>query len=203
MALPPQPIGTATAQPDVHRMSMPKGTPRVSTAFATVLLAAAGACVGESRPARVDAIDPAALTFVASFYDWFAAPQASGGGDRTFARVLEERAASLDAPLLAALREDRAAAERSRGELVGLEFEPFTANQDPCEAYSLGEAGQAAGRIRVPIFSVCNGQRLDAPSVTVEVERREARWVITNVFYADGDDLLSLLRRQADGRREP
>jgi hypothetical protein len=184
-------------------MSMPNAGPRVWTAVVTTFLVAASACVGESRRARVDAIDPAALSFVASFYEWFAAPRAAGGGDRMFVRVLEERAASLDTPLLAALREDRAAAERSPGELVGLEFEPFTANQDPCEAYSVGEASKAAGRIRVPIFSVCSGHRLDAPSVTVEVEMREARWVITNVIYPDGDDLLALLQRQADNRRRP
>lgn len=182
---------------------MPRGSPRVTASLVTALLAVAGACARVSQPARSNAIDPAALTFVASFYEWFAAPGSAGGGDLTFVRVLEVRSASLDAPLLAALREDRAAAERSRGELVGLDFEPFTANHDPCEAYSLGEPSSVAGRIRVPIFSVCSGRRLEAPSVTVEVELREARWVLTNVFYSDGDDLLSLLRRQADGRRVP
>jgi hypothetical protein len=179
-------------------MTMPMSTRRFSVLCATAWLVTTTACNGSRKSAS--AIDPGSLTFVASFYSWFATPQSAGGGDLTFIRVLEQREAALDAPLLAALREDRAATARSPGELVGLEFEPFTANQDPCDAYALGDASIVADRIRVPVFSVCNGQRLDAPSVIAEVAMRERAWVFTNILYPDGDDLLSLLRRQAEER---
>jgi len=193
----------AAAQRDVMRMTMPTSVRRLLVWCALAWFAAASAC--DRRPESASAItaDPSASTFVASFYSWFATPRSAGGGDQTFIRVLEARESTLDAPLLAALREDRAAAGRSPGELVGLEFEPFTANQDPCDAYSLGEATVVGDRVRVPVFSVCNGRRLDGPSVTAEVATREGRWVLANIVYTDGDDLLSLLRRQAEARARP
>ncbi len=76
--------------------------------------------------------------------------------------ALAQRPRSLDAPLLAALREDR-----------------------------------------VPVFSVCNGRRLDAPSVSVKVAKREGEWVFTNVIFGDGDDLLAMLKRQSEDRAKP
>ena len=181
---------------------MPTSVRRLSVLCALAWLASTNACDRRPEPASASLVNPSAATFVASFYSWFATPRTAGGGDLTFIRVLEARESTLDAPLLAALREDRAAA-RSPGELVGLEFEPFTANQDPCDAYALGEATSVGDRVRVPVFSVCNGQRLENPSVTAEVAVREGTWVLTNIVYADGDDLLSLLRRQADARARP
>lgn len=182
---------------------MPTSMRRRSVLCALAWLALASACDRRPEPASARTVNPSASTFVASFYSWFATPRSAGGGDLTFIRVLEARGSSLDAPLLAALREDRAAAARSPAERVGLEFEPFTANQDACDAYALGEATIVGDRVRVPVFSVCNGQRLENPSVTAEVAVREDTWVLTNIVYADGDDLLSLLRGQAEARARP
>ena len=185
------------------RMTRQKTSRCASIAFASACLALAAACGGNPPPASSTTVEPAAAAFVASFYEWFAKPKTAGGGDLDWERVLQERPRSLDAPLLAALREDRAAAARNPGELVGLEFVPFTANQDPCEEYETGDATIVADRVRVPVFSVCNGRRLDAPSVSAEVAKREGEWVFTNVIFGDGDDLLAMLKRQSEERAKP
>ena len=178
---------------------MPRGSQSISNWLSLAIVAVFAACGRDPRAAVATKIDPGAAAFVASFYEWFARPKSAGGAEFNV-DAIEERATSFDAQLMAALREDRAAAARSPGEIVGLDFIPFTANQDPCEAYVTGEATMAADRIRLPVFSVCNGRRLAEPSVTAEVSMRNGEWVFTNILFDDGDDLVALLRRLADDR---
>ena len=146
------------------------------------LLVLALACNGTaSGPARV---------FVQDFYSWYV-PRAQNDASGLDA-VLRERSDALGAELAAVLRKDVEAREKATGEIAGLDFDPFLFSQDPCERYEVGNVTAHGSSYRVAIHGVCSGTRSAEPSVTAEVAKREGRFVIVNLHYPGGWDLLSM-----------
>jgi hypothetical protein len=138
-------------------------------------------------------------TFVQDFYTWYV-PRARDDSAAAMNGVLRARSDALAPELAAALKEDLAAQEKASGEIVGLDFDPFLASQDPCERYEVGEVKAQGSRYRVAIHGVCSGTRSSQPEVTAEVAKQNDRWTIVNLHYAEGADLSSQLKLLRDAR---
>jgi len=79
---------------------------------------------------------------------------------------------------------------------VGLDFDPFTASQDPCQKYQArGTPRKVDQRYEVQVFGSCPRQRRSAPDVVAELEQRHGLWVFVNFRYPDGDDLVATLKQ--------
>jgi hypothetical protein len=52
---------------------------------------------------------------------------------------MEKQGSQFESGLLAALKEDVAAQAAAKGEIVGLDFDPFLNTQDPAESYEVGQ----------------------------------------------------------------
>lgn len=156
------------------------------------MLSGALVACGPSRSSQA----PAA--FVRDFYAWFV-PASQNARESAASLVLRERASALADELRDALRVDEARRSHSDGEIVSLDFDPFTGSQDPCERYEVGGATRVGTTIRIDVFAVCSGMREANPTLTAEVVDVDGRWAFVNFHYTEPrTDLRTMLRQLAD-----
>ena len=139
--------------------------------------------------------ESAVRAFVQDFYAWYAPLATKGTHGPVWYTVLDQRPGVLSDTLLRALRYDREAQAKAVGEIVGLDFDPFLAAQDPCERYVVGDSVQAGRTYRVSLFGVCGTTRHPKADIVAEVVRRDTSWVFVDFHYpgGDGGHLLGIL----------
>lgn len=149
--------------------------------------------------------DESARNFVRQFYDWYV-PVANKDNPGPASDVALKYKSYVFSPVLfRALKEDSEASAKAKGDLVGLDFDPFLYSQDPDDRYGVGNATRDGGSYRVEVFGISSGKRRETPQVVAEVARRNGRWVFLNFYYVDSGgksgDLLSELRQLAKDRQ--
>jgi hypothetical protein len=142
-------------------------------------------------------VSESAREFVQQFYSWYL-PQAGAGERWDF--VLKDRSSVFTPELARALREDSVAQAKVQGEIVGLDFDPFLASQDPCERYEAGSAVAKRASYWVSVYGVCSGKRHDKADVVAEVIRKDDRWVFVNFHYSKDGNLLAVLKTLREDR---
>lgn len=168
----------------------------------TLLLVAVQACAQRAQ------VPPESLTpFVRSFYDWYVPLALRDHQGPAASIVLAHRASAFSSELVTALAADSEAQARAPGEIVGLDFDPFLAAQDPCERYEVGGATRRGQSYWVDVYSVCSGKRSEQPDVVAELVARDSSWVFVNFHYPSQprSDLIATFRllRQGRTRRVP
>ena len=169
-------------------------------ALATVL-ALSTLTASSARAQRPETATPAARTFVERFITRY-----NGQFKETPDRpadwnplTLIER--SLTPDLVRALEEDRAAAAANQDEIVGLDFDPFTNSQDPCETYAAGRTAQRADTTMVEIVGQCHGQNPLIPDAVYLLVRSGGEFKIADIVYPQGGSLHGVLRELARMRK--
>ncbi len=145
---------------------------------------------------------PAAIaTFVQGFYEWYLAAQEHGSTEQLLHR--KELVATLSPELLRGLSDDFAAqASDTSGDIVGLDYDPFLAAQDPCDRYVVAGVTRVADRYRVAVRGVGGCEKDTRPDVYAEVVPRGTGWVVVNFRYPrDSSDLITELSRLKAERR--
>ena len=144
--------------------------------------------------------------FVQDFYDWYA-PGAAKAADERKEFNWETRASDFDPALLSALKEDEDAQAKAKGEIVGIDFDPFLASQDPCAPYKARNVVQKGDRFLVSVDCACENVTGENPAVTVELVMRDGHWVFVNFHYPEpkpsGSNLLGILKRNQRTRQRP
>jgi hypothetical protein len=142
--------------------------------------------------------------FVQAFYSWYVPIALNDAAPNTPAasRALTQRAPDFSPVLVRSLRGDFEAQSKANGEIVGLDFDPFLAAQDPCESYVVGSTSRRGFLYMVPVFGVCSGVKHRKPDVVAELVRRHGSWLFVNFLYpsnkADLMSTLKLLREQRE-----
>ena len=154
------------------------------------------AAVLSSREATTPS-ESSAVAFVREFYQLYA-PRGIKSGLAATDSIVRERPGMFSPELLGALKEDARARAGATGEIVGLDFDPFLASQDPCDNYEIGkptDVGRTSANILVPIFARCRNQR-DSAAVIAEVTANHGSWVFANFHYPAPPvtDLLTTLK---------
>lgn len=174
--------------------------------LATAVSLAQGAKSGSSD------VDGSCRDFVQAYYDWYvpkinAALETAHKTRKPPARDLGlgYKDGAFSAELIRALREDFDAQAKVRGEIVGLDFDPFLGSQDPCERYVAESVTPKGGSYWVEVFDICSGKKSDKPSVIPELQQRAGQWVFTNFHYgkaawSDDVNLLSTLKTLKEER---
>ena len=163
---------------------------RLQLASLIALVVWPAAAVGQ--PAREPA-DSAALRFVRGFYAWYVPAQARSH-ERGVELVLKHRGSALGDELRRALVQDSVAQARAKGEIDGLDFDPFLNSQDPCDSYAARRVRRDGDGFAVEIYGTCRVKKDARPDVVVELAPRATSWVIRNIKYSDHSDLLGQLR---------
>lgn len=133
--------------------------------------------------------------FVQQFYSWYVARSKKAGGEDL---ILTKKRASFSSKLVRRLKEDRLAANRSPGEIVGLDFDPVLNAQDVAQHYVMGKVTSKGGLFRAEVYGIWNGKKGESPDVVPELKRKGKRWIFVNFYYPSRDktpkdDLLHVL----------
>jgi hypothetical protein len=168
--------------------------------------AAVGAA-GNSLPTRVSPALPAGSPerFVQDFYDWYVLASSGRIAAVQFYAAPKMRA-GLAPQLLAALQADAAAqAADTTGSVVGIDWDPFLASQDPCRRYDVtapAERRSIGYVVHVHGVGICPPH--DRPDVSVAVRRGDSSWTIVDVTDSSShgtNSLLESLHALDDSRR--
>lgn len=177
-------------------------TRRLQLALLLCLIFFTLACRAGARVSTGDVeTDGGARAFVQDFYGWYVPKSLEAPTTPPWRIVLQERANALEPALSLALKQDIDAQDRVAGEIVGLDFDPFLFSQDPCERYEVVEMKQRGPVYDITIHSFCDGAETPQAIVVAEVAKRGNRYVILNLHYPEGKDLLTILKLLRDGRR--
>lgn len=108
---------------------------------------------------------------------------------------------SLTPDLWRALEADRAASAANDDEIVGLDFDPFTNSQDPCDTYKAGRTAERADTVMVEILGECHGQNPLFPDAVYLLVRSGREFAIADIAYGHGGSLTGVLRELAEMRK--
>jgi hypothetical protein len=195
-------------------------SPGISRAVPSVVLVAGSlllaACSSSSRQSKTPAAPTVSSTnshavtpdeakrFVQRFYDWYLPMPL--GADPLAMLARPEMQAAMAPELLRALKEDSEAAARNHDEIVGLDFDPVTNSQDPCERYEAVRARQTGDTYWVDVRGAGGCAPHDGIDVTVQLTcSASSACSIFNFQYPGPQplDLRSELKRLKEDRARP
>ena len=142
--------------------------------------------------------------FVQEFYNWYAPKTLQHNPGRTWDIAVKDKSAMFSPELLRALKEDSLASDKSAGDIVGLDFDPFLYSQDPAPRYELGRITAKGTGWLVEVHAVQSGKRSQKPGVVAELSPANGRWQFVNFHYEDNQDLVTILKTlRQDREKEP
>lgn len=144
--------------------------------------------------------------FAQQFYDWYV-PFTEKQLPMPASDVALRRKPTVFSPeLLPALRIDSEAQARVKGEIVGLDFDPFLGSQDPADHYEARHAMLQHGACSVEVWRSSptdTAAKLNEPEAVAELKHQNGHWQFVNFRYAvGGPDLLHLLANLREERRK-
>jgi len=130
--------------------------------------------------AASDSLAQSAAQYTQRFYVWY------GQHHDRMDIAISQGAAFFSPELIGALRADQEASARSPDEVVGLDWDPFTASQDQCDPYKIGQTTRRGDTVLVAVKGMC-ADAAPGPDadVVAELRRSGASWVFVNFRYPD------------------
>lgn len=166
----------------------------------TLLVACHGAptarAAADAAPVYADTAVQSAVKFTQDFYDWYRQR------DIPTDIAVKERPALFEQSLLSALRADFTAQAKDSEYIVGIDWDPFTGNQDPCVRYTVAGATWSGDTVNVPVRGICgNAAPHTGPDVIAQLRRTTTGWVFVDFRHADNkgslrEDLAQLKRER-------
>jgi hypothetical protein len=156
---------------------------------------------------RVTSTSTSVRTFVQVFYDWYARKAVTGvrNAESTWETALHEKASCFSPELRRQLRADSQAQAKVRGEVVGLDFDPFIDSQDPDRYYRVLNVVSKDKTYLVEVHRVVSGKVAQQRTVTAEVVGKKGKWYFVNFRYLNGPSLLGVLQaiQKSQGKINP
>lgn len=167
--------------------------------------------VGVIPPARAaeDADSRSCRAFVQQFYDQYLRMADRGGREAPDDRIMRRHPAWFSPELRRAMAEDLAAAKKSPGEIVGLDFDPFLNAQDVAKRYTARRVSRQGGSFTVDVYASWDPKKPADLNVVPELARRGGQWTFVNFRYPAHEkgekesNLLQVLRELRAERRKP
>lgn len=141
--------------------------------------------------------------FVQQFYHWYLPTSQHAKGDPADL-ALKVKSSAFSPQLAKELKEDFDAQRKAKGDLVGLDFDPFLNSQDDgFEKCSAGNVVVQNASCRVDVS--CNFPRQPVQKlVTPELQFARGHWFFVNFHYhidSGDDDLLHILKGLREDRK--
>ena len=142
-----------------------------------------------------------AKDFVKKFYEVYLKQK----GDLLTASLRNQKS-SLSPELYALLREDVQANQKAKGEIVGLDFDPFLAGNDPGDIYKTNQIQTKPQSWWVQVLGFYKGQNTPCCEAWVEVVSEKGNLQISNIHYPEwgsipeNENLKSMLKSLAKER---
>lgn len=176
------------------------------------LLGALGWCFAMVISASAQVVQPQLDTsscrqFSQDFYDWYVPLTQKKLHVAVWNVALQRKPDVFSSDLLWALKNDSEAQSRAKGELVGLDFDPFVGGQDPADHYEVRKAALERTKCSVEVWRNSPNDRAeksDKPDASAELVQQNGHWKFTNFRYPQlNADLRNVLAALAKDRREP
>jgi hypothetical protein len=160
-----------------------------------------------SQQAAINTKRDSCWSFVQGFYDWYV-PQTTREQEQIRKEpssdlALKYKRDAFSPTLFKALKDD-SDAQADSDELVGIDFDPFLASQDPDDRYEVQNVTHDGNVCRAEVYGVSSGSKRSSPDVIPELVRWQKTWRFVNFHYPDLDnsDLLTILREAAEDRQK-
>jgi len=135
--------------------------------------------------------------FVQTFYNWYVPVAQKVTKEPPSNLALRQKGDAFTANLLHALRVDADASAHAKGDLVGLDFDPFLNSQDVDPHYDVRAATWRNNKCSVEIWSPSTSDPADKsrkPDVIADVTLEQGHWKFQNFRYPESNiDLVTLL----------
>lgn len=132
--------------------------------------------------------------FVQNFYDWYVpkALKAKAPGP-AWAIAVKDKKSAFTPQLSQALKDDSDAQDKSPGEIVGLDFDPFLNSQDPAHHYQVGDVVLKGETYWINIHRVSGAKKRVKPDIVAELMYKDGNCMFVNFHYKDGGNLVTIL----------
>jgi hypothetical protein len=149
--------------------------------------------IGKPCSAQTDDIPQSLRDFISSFYSWYVPIANRHNKVPAGSIAIRQRPQVFSQELYKALRKDYEAQEKVKGEIVGIDWDPFLNSQDPEDKYEVGPITRKGKVYLASKYGVRDGKRHPQPNVIVEVDQKNGKWVFVNFINPEGGDLLKSL----------
>jgi len=144
--------------------------------------------------------------FAQEFYDWYLPFTKKRAQQAAWYLALQRKPEAFNPDLLKALKIDSEASARAKGELVGLDFDPFAGSQDPADRYEARGVAWQGERCSVEIWRASPtdaAAKSGKPDAVAEVVLVRGHWEFQNFRYPEtGSNLVSVLAELRAERRK-
>jgi hypothetical protein len=134
---------------------------------------------------------------VQGFYDWYLPQFARPRGRDVMMNAATHGPVPFAPELIRWLRIDSTARARAKGEVDGLDGDPFLNAQDPCDTYTVQSVRAEGASLLADVLGHGGCEEHQKPDVVVELRLRAGRWTI--VEFRDptrgNEGVIPLLRR--------
>lgn len=163
----------------------------------------------QGNSTRPQNLEQSCRSFLQKFYDWYVptALDAIASKESPFDLALKDRSSAFSSELVHALKADSDAQAKAAGEIVGIDFDPFLSNQDPCERYVVGNIARREDSYWAEVYGICAGKKHAKPDVVPELKFKDGEWIFLNFHYrknklSEDVNLLSILKRLREDRQK-
>jgi hypothetical protein len=145
--------------------------------------------------------------FVQGFYEWYVPKAVKESGAPASHLAVMYKSSVFSPDLLRALKEDSQAQAKAKGEIVGLEFDPFLNTQDPSPRYVLDKIISKDDGCLVEVYSISSGKKSAKPAVVAELVFKGGHWMFVNFHYgrskrSEDENLVSTLKNLRADRQK-
>jgi hypothetical protein len=144
--------------------------------------------------------------FAQAFYDWYVPFTQKRMNGPASDIALKRKADMFSQELLRALKIDSGAQARAKGELVGIDFDPFVGSQDPAGHYEVRRVTWRGDRCSVEVWPASptdTAAKSEKPDVVAELVQEKGHWQFLNFHYPDlKADLIGVLAQLREDRRK-
>jgi hypothetical protein len=184
---------------------------RLGVAFAIFFVASLAASIAPSlqaQDAKQRQTEQSCQNFVQQFYTWYLGHNAHNEESRSagpsWDDVLRLRPQALSPDLLALLKDDLAASRANSDEIVGLDWDPVLATQDPSPKFEVESVSLKDGHCYAVVNGIERGKKHE--TVVPELAQAGRKWAFVNFHYKDqppqDENLISTLKLLRDERKK-
>jgi hypothetical protein len=143
--------------------------------------------------------DAACKAYVQKFYDYYLKEAGRESKESADMRAIKSKTFAFSEELKSQLKADEAAAAKSPGEIVGLDFDPFLNAQDLMQHYVAENVSHKGDNFLVSVYAVSDGKKEAKPAVTPELALKNNQLTFVNFHYGksdtpDNENLLLVLK---------
>ena len=166
---------------------------------------AAAPCFAFAQVASTPDQSASCRRFARAFYNWYVPLIAKPSNGPASDIALRRKAEVFEPALLQELKLDSEARARAKGELVGIDFDPFVGGQDPADRYEVRAVRWQNNQCSAEVWSVSTpgtAAPTGKPDVVAEILQHDGHWQFSNFRYPElNTDLATVLAQLRAERR--